>query len=182
MSESLASIARLTALALVFACVVSAAPARPAFAQSGLDPSGGPSARDGHGVAVGSRASVSAAPATPQWPAGDLPDKIRELLVGYYGKRALPGVSNYTFRAPRGEAQKTSAWKDPDTLWEYYGGDIGETSCHGAVTDGDFIDCTGFRLTRTFGLRYLGDLTLFDASRGFYTNDAYAQIAGYYAL
>lgn len=209
MGLSSTTIARLTVLALLAAGLATglatAGPPSPALAQ-GVAPSGPNAALSVHEqpgqaasasyapnapsvpsaphapLAPSAPSAPSAVPATPQWPAGDLPEKIRDMLVDFYGKRAQPNVSDYTYRAPRGEAQKTAAWKDPDTLWEYYGGDIGETSCHGAVTDGDFIDCTGFRLTKTFGLLYLGDLTLFDASRGYYTNDAYAQIAGYYAL
>jgi len=199
MGLSSTTIARLASPALVamaLIAVLAAAPPAPASASYtspaaghaamlAAPDAGAPGAPDNavpNGSDVAVAAGPAAVPATPQWPAGDLPTKIRDLLVYYYGQRAQPGVADYTYRAPRGEAQKTTAWKDPDTLWEYYGGDIGETSCHSAVSDGDFIDCTGFRLAKTFGLLYLGDLTLFDASKGYYTNDAYAQIAGYYAL
>ena len=120
-------------------------------------------------------------PATPQWPAPALKDGVRDLLKVYYAQRADAAQPDYTFRAPRGEADKKKAWKDPDTLWEHFGGGP-ETSCHAAGTDRAFIDCTGHRLAKTFNLPYGGDLTLFDASRGFYANDAYSQIAGYYAL
>lgn len=120
-------------------------------------------------------------PAAPIWPVPELRDGVRQLLVTFYAQRADPDEDDYTFRAPRGEADKKKAWKDPDTLWEFFGGSPG-TSCHGVVGDAAFIDCTGHRLARTFGLPYAGGLTLFDASRGFYANDSYAQIAGYYAL
>lgn len=120
-------------------------------------------------------------PATPQWPAPALVDDIRDLLKVYYFQRADASESDYTFRAPRGEADKKKAWKDPDTLWEAFGGGP-ETECHAATTDTAFLDCAGHRLAKSFNLPYGGGLTLFDASRGFYANDAYSQIAGYYAL
>ena len=63
---------------------------------------------------------------------------IRDLLLRFYDQQAVTGAPDDTFRAPRGEIQKVLAWKDPDTLWEHYGGGP-QTSCHGASSDMDFI-------------------------------------------
>jgi hypothetical protein len=125
-------------------------------------------------------AAPAAPPATPAWPVADLQSDVRDLLLQFYRQEADPGEADYTFRAPRGEAQKKTAWKDPDTLWEHFGGT--GTACHAASSDTAFINCTGHRLARTFNLAYGGGLTLFDAARGYYANDAYAQMAAYYAL
>jgi hypothetical protein len=121
----------------------------------------------------------SPAPATPRWPSPALVATVRTVLVGYYNQEASP-LSPYYERAPEYEADKAPARKDPDTLWEFHGGP--GTACHAAGTDAAFIDCTGARLARTFGLPVAGGLSLFSAGAGYYANEARAQMAGYYAL
>ncbi|MFQ5460143.1 MAG: hypothetical protein ACE5EL_05070, partial [Anaerolineae bacterium] len=119
------------------------------------------------------------APSTPVWPAPALVTGVRDLLTGFYGQRAAVG-SPYFLQAPEWEMDKAPSAKDPDTLWELYGGP--GTACHGATSDADFIDCTGQRLARSLGWPYFGGLPLFDASRGYYANEALVNLAGYYAL
>lgn len=124
-------------------------------------------------------AAPSAPPNPPVWPVPDLKTDILNLLVGYYNQRATASTPYY-YRAPEWEVDKALAKKDPDTLWEYFGGP--GTACHAAVASAEFITCAGYRLAKTFGLSYSGGLSLFDAAKGYYANDAYAQMAGYYAL
>jgi hypothetical protein len=113
------------------------------------------------------------------WPVPDLVIDVRDLLQGYYDREATPGTAFY-HRAPEWEQDKVEAAKDPDTLWEYHGGP--GTACHGAASAPQFIDCAGYRLAATLGRPYGGGLTLFDAGAGYYTNEATARIAGFYAL
>jgi len=111
---------------------------------------------------------------------GDLRTGVRDLLKQYYGQRANSGTPTNVL-APRYESEKWPAAKDPDTLFEYGGN--ANTDCHGAMTRGEFVDCTGYRLAATFNLSgYAGGLTLFDDELNFYANEAVARIAGYYAL
>lgn len=121
-----------------------------------------------------------AAPATPVWPAPELVTDLRLLLLQYYNQTADAATAAPAL-APRYEAEKAAARKDPDTLWEFHGGP--GTACHGAVSQADFITCAGRRLAATFNRAgYAGGLTLFEANRDYYELDAYARIAGYYAL
>ncbi|MCC7019826.1 MAG: hypothetical protein IT332_08730 [Ardenticatenales bacterium] len=124
-------------------------------------------------------ADALAAPATPVWPAPDLVNGVRAMLVQYYGQRA-PAVTPYYLRAPEWDIDKKQAHKDPDTLFEYHGGP--GTKCHPAVTGADFAACTGKRLARTFGLAFAPGQSLFSMPRGYYANEGVAQMAGYYAL
>ena len=126
---------------------------------------------------------LDAPPPTPQWPAGDLPTKVRDTLVGFFDfdhqaqdPRSLP----YYLRAPEWEIDKAPSLKDPDLLWEYFGGP--GTACHPATTPDERLTCAGKRLARTFGLPYYGGGTLFDVANGYYLNEAVAHMAGYYAL
>jgi len=130
------------------------------------------------GAALGAR-TAGAPPVPPIWPVPDLVGDIRDLLVQYYNQEATPGTPYY-FLAPEWESDKQDASKDPDTMWEHFGGP--GTACHASTTNGQFIDCAGNRLAATFGLPYSGGLKLFNAASGYYANDAYAQMAGYYAL
>ena len=122
---------------------------------------------------------VSAPPAEPVWPSPVLVAEIRGLLEQYYDQEATAG-SPVSALAPRTEAEKASSAKDPDTLWEQA---VSGAACHGATTRPSFESCAGKRLAATFGRGdYAGGLTLFDASRGYYANDAYARMADFYAL
>ncbi|MCE7937466.1 hypothetical protein DCC79_07400 [bacterium] len=124
--------------------------------------------------------TAGAPPSSPTWPAPDLVAKVRDMLRQYYALRADPATP-IGLVAPRFESEKVLAKKDPDTLWEYHVN--GNTDCHGAITRAEFVDCTGHRLAATFNRGdYAGGLTLFKPSLGYYTNDAYVRIAGYYAL
>ncbi len=130
-------------------------------------------------VGAAPAAAPEAAPSPPTWPIPDLTADVRDLLLAFYGQRATPSTPYY-LRAPEWEIDKSASAKDPDTLWEYHGGP--GTACHGASTSFDFVDCTGMRLSRAMGIPYWGGLTLFDAQRGYYANEALAQLAGSFAL
>ena len=124
----------------------------------------------------------AAPPNPPVWPVPDLVADVRNLLVQYYNQEPAvpPAIDNYYALAPERETDKAPSKKDPDMIWEY---DLDtSTACHAALSDDDFIRCTGYRLAKTLGLSYSGGLTLFDASRGFYANQGIADMAGYYAL
>ncbi len=138
----------------------------------------------GLGAAIGGGAPASARPlgappAEPNWPDVALNDQIRGALLGFYRQRddaALPAQA----AAPRWEAEKAAAAKDPDSLWEVRGG--AGTACHAAVTRADFIACAGHRLAATFAkVGYDGTLSLFDPAN-YYANDTVARMANFYGL
>ncbi len=176
------AVPRLIILIAAFAALLSASlagSASPAGAAPGARPAGAP-------------------PATPTWPPPGLMTDIQNLLKQYYGQRADATTSTILL-APRYEAEKAPAKKDPDTLWEYGITNPGfKTACHGAITQAQFIFCTGHRLAATFGRSgYAAGLTLsspaltssvtpqttlFNPGISYYTNDAIARIASYYAL
>lgn len=124
-------------------------------------------------------AAPAAPPNPPVWPVPDLTADIRNLLVGFFNQRAAGGTPYY-YRAPEWEIDKVQSKKDPDTLWEHFGGP--GTACHAAITSAELVNCAGYRLAKTFKLPYSGGLALFDGPKGYYANDAVAQMAGHYAL
>jgi len=135
-------------------------------------------------VAVGATSAVfgaraAAAPAVPTWPSPELVGDVRELLRTFYSDRATAGLPYY-LRAPEWEIDKAAAAKDPDTLWELYGGP--GAACWSASNQAQFVQCAAMRLSRTLSVPYWGGSSLFDLQRGYYANEALAQMAGYFAL
>ncbi len=120
-----------------------------------------------------------AQPDAPTWPSPALVDRVRRLLLEYYGQRADPDNRRYWFRAPEYEVDKETAWKDPDTLWEHYGGP--GTRCHAAADAEAFRICAGRRLAASTRRAWDGN-PLFEARRGYLDNEGLAQMAGYFAL
>ena len=127
----------------------------------------------------------AAVPATPQWPATALVDRLRALLVQSYGQRAEANTTLMLF-APRYESEKRLAPKDPDTIWEFHRQPHTETACHGRTSFEALIGCTGYRLAHSLGR---GDYTgwnngpgLFDPGRSYYANEATARVALHYGI
>lgn len=146
------------------------------------------------GVQPNASARPLAGPAEPQWPEPVLVQQVRATLLQFYRQRDALGLPAQT-AAPRWEAEKVAAAKDPDSLWaarlEQTIEDPGNPGfaaqdprrhCHLARTRADFVDCTGYRLAATFGQAYGGGLSLFSIARGYYANDAMIRMANYYGL
>jgi hypothetical protein len=127
------------------------------------------------------RRAAAAAPTPDTWPVPDLVSDLRGTLTQYYAQRATAATPYYLL-APELEQDKRDAAKDADTLWEFGAGP--KAKCHAAVTDAQFINCTGYRLAATFGRPYAagGAPASFDATKGFYYNFYPALNAGYYGL
>lgn len=127
----------------------------------------------------------SAIPATPEWPATALVERLHAVLDRSYGQRAEANTTLMHF-APRYESEKRLAPKDPDTLWEFHRLPYTETACHGAADHEAMIACTGYRLAHSLGR---GDYTgwnngpgLFDPGRSYYANEAVARVALHYGI
>lgn len=122
---------------------------------------------------------AGAPPPAPIWPEPALVGQIRGALLKFYRQRDDAALGAQV-AAPRWEAEKAAAAKDPDTLWEVRGG--AGTACHAAATRAAFVDCAGARLAATFAKAgYAGGTTLFDPSN-YYANDTVARMANFYGL
>lgn len=149
-------------------------------------------------LVLGAQPAPSAAPADAavpgeaSWPDPLLTDGLRDLLRQYYGQAGEPAslgdcLATYTLIAPFAEAQKAPAWKDPDTLWESLRhcevqaglpDPTSGTSCRGAASEGEHLDCAGRRVARARGIAgYAGGATLFDPAARYYDNRATAMTA-----
>lgn len=133
-------------------------------------------------------------PPTPVWPEPGLVAQLRGTLLQFYRQRDAVGLPGQV-AAPRWEAEKRSAAKDPDSLWAArleqtiedpanpgYAAQDPRRHCRLARSRAEFIDCSGYRLAATFGQAYAGGLSLFSAGRGYYANDAMARMASFYGL
>jgi hypothetical protein len=134
--------------------------------------------------------------AAPSWPSADLEADVRQLLLQYYQQRAVPNTPE-NLLAPRTEADKAAAAKDPDSLWQQLAranpADP-QWTCHGATTENELLRCTGFRLAKTLPWSFAPyspplaanldrqALSLFSSQADFYRHHLRVMIAGYYAF